>query len=78
MLLKEGRCPAKAEMKVYLHRAQRPRNFSPNSVYILVEGLQGVDLEFGLLVGEEGKHPRGGDEAGHGEAYVSARMAQQV
>lgn len=56
----------------YLHIAQRASNLCPNSVNIIVEGLEGVDLEFRLLIGEKGKNAGGGDEARHCEFCLKA------
>lgn len=47
------------------HLAQCTSDLGPNSVDVIVEGLQGKDLELGLVVGEKAQHSGCRDETGH-------------
>lgn len=49
------------------HLTQGASDFCPHGVDIIVEGLEGKDLELGLLVGEEAQDSGCRDEAGHRE-----------
>lgn len=46
---------------------QGSSDLCPDSIDIIVQGLEGKDLELGLLVGEEAKDSGCCDEAGHGD-----------
>lgn len=46
---------------------QSPSDLCPYSINIIVEGLEGKDLELWLLVGEEAKDSGCRDETGHGD-----------
>lgn len=48
-----------------LHLAQCASNLSPNGVDVIVEGLEGKDLELWLFVREEAQDASCRDEAGH-------------
>lgn len=50
------------------HLAQGTSDFCPNSVDIIVESLQGKDLELGFVVGQEAQHSGCRDEAGHNDS----------
>lgn len=45
--------------QVHVHLTYRPSDFSPQSVDIIVQGLQGEDLELGLFVVEEAQDSGG-------------------
>ena len=52
-------------MRKAVHLTQRAGNFSPDSVDIIVEGLEGEDAQLRLLVGQEAEDASGCDEARH-------------
>lgn len=47
------------------HLTQGASDLCPDSVDVIVEGLEGKDLELGLLVGEEAQDSGRCDETGH-------------
>lgn len=49
----------------HVHLTQRTGNLGPNSVDVVVESLEGEDLELGLLVSEKSQHSAGCNEAWH-------------
>lgn len=48
-----------------VHLAQGASDLCPDSVDVIVEGLEGKDLELGLLIGEEAQDSGCCDETGH-------------
>jgi hypothetical protein len=46
--------------------AQSSGHLGPDSVDVIVESLEGEDLELRLLIGEEGQDARRRDQARHG------------
>ena len=42
-----------------IHLAQCASHLGPDSVDVIVQGLEGKDLELGLLVGQEAQHAGG-------------------
>jgi hypothetical protein len=63
-----------ADGRESLQLVQRPRDLSPDGVNVLVEGLEGEDLELGLLVREKGQEAGGRGPRGHlGKLYEQMR-----
>lgn len=60
------------------HLAQSTSDLGPDGVDIIVESLQGKDLEFGLLVGEEAQHSSCCDKAGHSDWNVGSLTGREV
>ena len=51
---------------LFLHLTKSTGNLGPHGVDVIVEGLEGEDLELGLFVGQEAQHSGGSDKARHG------------
>lgn len=48
-----------------VHLAQCTSNLGPDGIDVIIKGLQGEDLELGLVVGEKAQHSGCRDETGH-------------
>lgn len=49
----------------HLHLTNRPSDFCPYRIDIVVQGLQGEDLQLGLRIGEEAQNSCGRGQARH-------------
>jgi hypothetical protein len=57
---------------------QRTSDLGPNGVNIIVQSLQGEDLELGLILGEEGENACSRDEARHDDGDAALRASIRI